>query len=371
MTTHSPYGPSASHRWMRCPASIKRSEGLPNRTSAAAEEGTLLHEMAEHWLRHDSPPPKWNELNQEQQNVVGLYVNTVNLAKVDAGSERNTRLYVEHQFQLKCHPMFFGTADAVVMNPITRKLKVLDLKCGAGVPVEVDYNGKINPQLGYYALGALELWPEDTMTPEIEIIVVQPRAGGVKRRKVTLQELLELRGELLRAATLAELDNPPAEAGLHCKFCPAAGQCAELKTYSLELAKLEFSETAIEPEKISGPQLAKILDRANVLEAWIRAVREEATRRIQQGRSLPGWKLAPSRPIRKWRDEKLVEKRLADLGMTSIYVQSLVSPAQAEKALKRLDWDFEAQMGDLVEKVSSGVRLIHEGEASSAEDDFA
>ena len=370
MSTHSPYGPSASHRWMRCPASIPRSAGLPNRSSPAAEEGTHLHEQAEHWLRHDEPPLGWNDLTEEQQGVVATYVNTVKLARLAAA--KNAQLYVEHKFTLKCHPMFFGTADAVVMAPEKGILRVLDLKCGAGVPVEVDYNGRINPQLGYYALGALDLWPEGYEYPEdIEIVVVQPRAGGVKRRKVTQRELCELRDELIEAAELAELDEPPAFAGSHCKFCLAAATCGDLKKYSLEVAKMEFGAEPIRPSILKGSALAEALERASVLESWIKSVREEALNRIKDGVVIPGWKTAPTRPVRKWTDEKIVEKRLADLGMTSIYVQSLVSPAQAEKALKTLEWDFEAQMGDLVEKVSSGERLIHDTSTPNAEDDFA
>lgn len=367
MSTHSPYGPSASHRWMRCPASIKRSEGKPNKSSPAAEEGTLLHGHAEHWLRHDGPGPGWDDLTVEQQGVVAQYVNVVTLAKLDTHGE----LYVEHKFKLKCHDLFYGTADAVIMSVNLRKLRVLDLKAGAGVPVEVDYAGKINPQLGYYGLGALDLWPEGKPLPEdIEIVVVQPRAGGVKRRKVRIEELWELRDELLAAAKLAEQDDPPAEAGPHCKFCLAAAECPTLRAYSLELARLEFGDDATPPNAMDAVALAETLERAHVIEGWIKAVREEAMSRIQRDEKIPGWCIAPSRPVRKWTDEKKVEKRLADLGVNSIYVSTLVSPTQAEKALKAIEWDFEAQMGDLVEKVSSGLRLIRRADETSAEDDF-
>lgn len=368
MSTHSPYGPSAAHRWVRCPASIKRSAGKPNRSSPAAAEGTLLHGHAEHWLRHDGPGPGWDDLTAEQQWVVGQYVNVVNLARMECKGE----LYVEHKFKLKCHTMFFGTADAVLMNIKRGILRVMDLKAGAGVPVEVDYSGKINPQLGYYALGALDLWPEDEPPPDdIEIVVVQPRAGGVKRRTVRVEELRELREELLAAAAKAELDDPPAEAGAHCKFCLAAAECPTLRDYSLELARMEFSDDATPAEDMNDLALAETLERANVIEGWIKSVRAEAQSRITEGGKVPGWRLAPSRPVRRWTDEKKVEKRLADLGMNSIYVQSLVSPAQAEKALKALEWDFEAQVGDLVEKVSSGTRLVREAAEPNAEDDFA
>lgn len=367
MSTHSPYGPSASHRWMRCPASIKRSAGKPNKSSPAAEEGTLLHGHAEHWLRHDGPGPGWDELTNEQKWVVGQYVNVVNLAKLETKGE----LYVEHKFKLKCHTMFWGTADAVIINADTGTIKVIDLKCGAGVPVEVDYSGKINPQLGYYTLGALDLYPEAFEVNDIEIVVVQPRAGGVKRRKTTLLELYELRDQLVGAAKLAERDDPPAAAGPHCKFCLAAAECPTLRAYSLEMARMEFGDDATPPGEMNAAALAETLDRANVIEGWIKSVRAEAMSRIKANNPVPGWTVAPTRPVRKWTDENLAAKRLADLGVNDLYNRSLVSPTQAEKALKTLEWDFEAQVGDLVEKVSGGERLIREAEQSSAEEDFA
>lgn len=367
MTTHSPYGPSAAHRWMRCPASVKRSEGKPNRSSPAAEEGTLLHGHAEHWLRHDAAGPDWRDLTAEQRQVVIDYVNVVNLEKALTNSE----LYVEHKFHLKCHPMFFGTADAVLMNPEKGVLRVLDLKAGAGVPVEVDYSGKINPQLGYYALGALDLWPKNFSVDDIEIIVVQPRAGGVKRRKVTLTELYDLRAELMFAAALSTEAQPLAEAGPHCKFCLAAAECADLRTYSLEMAQLEFGSEPIEPTTLNNDALAETLERATVLENWIKSVRNEAMDRLRSQQKIPGWGIAPSRPVRKWVDDNKAAQRLADLGLTSIYVNTLVSPAQAEKALKALEWDFEAQVGDLVEKKSNGERLIRDADTPTASDDFS
>lgn len=367
MTTHSPYGPSAAHRWMRCPASVKRSEGRPNRSSPAAEEGTLLHNHAEHWLRHDAAGPEWRDLSAEQQQLVMDYVNVVNLEKELTDSE----LFVEHKFHLKCHPMFFGTADAVLMNPDKGKLRVLDLKCGAGVPVEVDYAGKINPQLGYYALGALDLWPKNISVDDIEIIVVQPRAGGVKRRKVTLTELYDLRAELLFAAALSTEPQPLAEAGAHCKFCLAAPDCADLRKYSLELAQIEFGDEPVQPTSMDNQALSQTLDRATVLENWIKSVRHEAMERLRSQQKIPGWCIAPSRPVRRWTDEKLAAQRLADLGLKSIYVETLVSPAQAEKAVKSLEWDFETQIGDLVEKKSSGERLMRDAETPDASDDFS
>ena len=147
-------------------------------------------------------------------------------------------LFIENRFKLAAHPEFWGTADAVVQKP-GAELHVIDLKCGRGVAVEVDYGGRINPQLGFYALGALSLFPGPY--GKIFTHVVQPRLGGVKSREVTLDELSKLQAELLRAAANAVADDPRFAAGSHCKFCLARATCPTLRRFVLDTAAMEFA----------------------------------------------------------------------------------------------------------------------------------
>ena len=42
---HSTLSASASHRWLACTASVKFTEGMPDNSSAYAEEGTRAHEL--------------------------------------------------------------------------------------------------------------------------------------------------------------------------------------------------------------------------------------------------------------------------------------------------------------------------------------
>src|SRR3982750_206581 len=44
---HSKYSASGSERWFACPASVKLSEGLPDKTSVWAAEGTRAHAVLE------------------------------------------------------------------------------------------------------------------------------------------------------------------------------------------------------------------------------------------------------------------------------------------------------------------------------------
>lgn len=225
---HSRFGASAAHRWMRCPASVQACMGLPNPSSPAAEEGTMLHEVAAntlYGLSHDYL------LTDEQQDVVDAYVNFV---KAQTG---NGELYIETRFKLSYHSEFWGTADAVIVRG--DDMHVIDLKAGRGVAVEADYHGKVNPQLGFYALGACSyLKRYDWNT--IKISIVQPRFGGIKTRVVTHLELMDLASDMVHAAELAESEKPPFEAGSHCKFCLARSTCPALREMVYELARMDF-----------------------------------------------------------------------------------------------------------------------------------
>lgn len=171
------------------------------------------------------------ELNDEQWEVVNTYVETVK------GEVGDGQLFVEQRFKLPHHPEFWGTADAVIERG--DHLVVVDLKAGRGIEVKADYAGKINPQLGFYGLGAMAALNR-TDWKSIEIVIVQPRYGGVKRRATTVTELNELAGELIEAALKAEWDEPPFEAGSHCHFCLARATCPTLRDEVFKLARMDF-----------------------------------------------------------------------------------------------------------------------------------
>lgn len=237
MSGHSRFGASAAHRWMRCPGSIKATEGLPNPSSPAAQEGTLLHEVAAMVLLGQACPMA-DDLSDEQLDVVGQYVNLVREEDTAGG------LLIETRVQIPSFEEFTGTADAIIYGDDW--IKVVDLKCGRGVNVEAEYAGRVNPQLGFYALGAIAQFP-GWKPDDIEVIICQPRYGGVKRRKVTMLELLELEADMLEAVVKATSPNPPFAAGSHCHFCLARATCPTLRKQVYDLARIDFDDFATAP----------------------------------------------------------------------------------------------------------------------------
>ena len=120
----------------------------------------------------------------------------------------------------------------------------------------------------------------------------------------------------------------------------------------------------ISPLHLSDQRLAEILDNADVIETWLKAVRGLAYQRVEQGHDVPGWKLVPKRAIRKWKDERIVKQRLASEGLDGFMTEGLVTPAQAEKLAKKQG--IQLDLFDLIDAESSGMNLARETNSRDA-----
>ncbi len=233
MSTHSKIGASGMYRWAKCPGSVKLCDGVEQRPSVYAEEGTHAHEIAAAILTGDV----WTNENIPQEMLDAIEVYTKVIRQDHTGP---CEILVEHKFDLSIlHPGLFGTADCVIFYPNKKLLRVYDYKHGKGMAVEVANN----PQLLYYALGAL--LSKRYRATTIELIVVQPRCphkdGPVRRWSIPAFDLINFAADLKEAAMATEKENAPLVAGEHCKFCPASnGKCPVIYSRKLEKAKKEF-----------------------------------------------------------------------------------------------------------------------------------
>ena len=130
----------------------------------------------------------------------------------------------------------------------------------------------------------------------------------------------------------------------------------------------------MQPDELTQAELAKILNDADVIEAWLSNVRDYALRLLQEGKPKPGWKVSPKKGTRKWKDERMVKQRLASEGLTGFMEEKLSSPAQVEKLAKKQG--VQLDLFDLITTESSGVKIVRETDAAasataSAEIDFA
>jgi hypothetical protein len=169
---------------------------------------------------------------------------------------------------------------------------------------------------------------------------------------------------LVAAAALAQSQSAPLVPGDHCEFCRAAGTCPALRAYTLDLAQSEFEfddepGTLPIPAALTPDQLSHILERADVFETWLTAVRARA-HLVAETAGLPGWKLVAKQARRKWTDEVVAAEVLCfDFGVeqSSIFETKLKSPAQAEKFLPPADRKSEA-FKKLCPAISSGLTLV-------------
>jgi hypothetical protein len=239
MSEHSRLSASGAHRWMACPGSIRLSEGLPERPSPYADEGTAAHELAAWALRSRRYDAYGLTTDTEMAAAVDVYLEVVRTAL-----ERGDTLLIEHRVDLgRLDPpvAMYGTADAIILKPKRRQLVVIDLKYGAGVPVEAENN----PQTRYYALGALQAIPIDLVIDTVELVIVQPRrphpAGPVRREILLALELALWGRKLLAAAHRALAPQAPLAPGSWCRFCPAQLTCPALYERALVEAQNDFT----------------------------------------------------------------------------------------------------------------------------------
>lgn len=318
-------------RWSRCPGSVRLEAQAGDVTSPYAEEGTRAHELAELALRtvRDADSCLQGDEPEDMAPAVQVYLDTI---RGDIPDQQAHAQRIEQRFDLsRVHPGCFGTADFVLWEPARRLLRVYDYKHGAGIAVEV----RDNPQMQYYALGALlEL---GYSADEVEMVIVQPRCshpdGPVRRWRTDALELLEFRADLQDYAKATEDPDAPLVPGDHCRFCKAAATCPELQKKSKAIAQRQFrSDLTYDPQ-----ELADTLRWLPVLEAWCKNVREFAYGEAEHGRCPPGFKLVQKQGRRTWAnpDESLPElAQTAGVDPADLYRHQPLPLGEAKKVLQ-------------------------------------
>lgn len=372
---HAVLSASGAERWLKCPGSVRLSAGLPDVQSEYAAEGTAAHELAQKCIETGHDPAEF--IGDEWP--VGDFTFTVTDEMADAVKDYIEAIEpytgepwewaIEQRLDLSSlYPGMFGTADFVSYNNETHDLVVCDFKYGRGVVVTV----QDNPQLLYYGLGAARA-NHNRGINKLRLVVCQPRAkeggGAVRSWEIDSVDLLEWSYDLLNGAKATEAPDAPLNAGEWCRFCKAAATCPELQKTSFEAACAEFDTsgqmTVTDPAAYSPDELALALQRGEILEVWLKRVRETAHAEATAGRIPTGYKLVAKRAIRKWRDEDEAEKFFASHG-EEIFVKRLKSPAQMEALIvpklegksKRAKIEaFGELAGKLINKVSNGTVL--------------
>ncbi|MNQ64613.1 hypothetical protein D3C85_790430 [compost metagenome] len=285
-----------------------------------------------------------------------------------------------------------GTSDTVIIKGKTAV--IADLKYGRGVQVFAEGN----EQLLIYGASAVADFDALGEIEEVELHILQPRLNHFDVWKLSVAEMNE-RIEVIRQTAKKILAGPEGLTAVpgakQCKFCKVPpDQCQERTDYTLEVICSDFVDLDKGFVKVEMPQaekllaqsfgvkpaavtlhesyqgseyathftvkkpnirpsleaaeaklpdasderLATLMDAADMIEGFAKAVRAEVERRLLAGKFTDArYKLVEGRQgARSWTSEEEAEAALKAmrLKVDQMYDFKLISPTTAEKVLK-------------------------------------
>jgi hypothetical protein len=372
MTSHADASPSSASIWLNCPASVTKARRTQRLPTIYMAEGTAAHVVAE-LLIHGLPAPEHLVVDGFEIAVDDAMLEAVERFVGYIEQLRQTTDYTVTESSVRVYDLpepLYGTADVIASTLATKTIEVVDLKYGRGVAV----SAVNNPQLRIYGLGALESHPKDTFPIDtIRLTIVQPRQPGEvgeNQEILSVEELTAWRDEVLAPALTRIADNDATEiTGSHCRWCVRAGECRSLAATRMLDAKAVFDVIEDDPPplpaELADEELAVILDKAGAVEAWLDQVRAEASRRIDHGQAVPGWKLVQKRAMEKWidADEALIVLRETYPDVVDDMVK-LGTPAAVKRVLKANQ--HNDIVATLTTKESSGTTLARDDDRRPA-----
>ena len=370
MAEHAYLSASSSHRWLNCPPSVKLCEGMEDKPSEFAQEGTDCHELCAYLvstaLGEDVPDPTANltYYSAEMQNCAEEYRNFVLELLEEAKSHcTDPKVYIEQRLDFsKWVEHGFGTGDCVIVSDDI--LQIVDYKHGLGVLVSADHN----TQMMCYALGALELFDDLYDITTIKMTIFQPRRSNVSTWSITKEELLEWADTVLRpTAALAYEGKGEFKAGDHCQFCKAKATCRKRAEYNLQLAKYDFAM----PDTLEEGEIAAILPQIDHLVSWANDVKAYALTQAQNGTHYDGFKVVEGRRVRKFTDDDMVAEKVKAAGYDPYEKKLLGITAMTSLLGKK---QFNELLGDMVVMPAGKPTLVPESDKrpaiNTAIDDF-
>jgi hypothetical protein len=118
-------------------------------------------------------------------------------------------------------------------------------------------------------------------------------------------------------------------------------------------------------DNIDTVTMSQMLQSADLLEQWLKDIRGLAHQVLEKGGKVPGYKLVAKRSTRQWVDEQSTIDTFRANGMdyTDFFEQKLISPAVAEKLLKKAGKELPKE---LVVSISSGNTMASEDDPRPA-----
>lgn len=368
---HAKLSASGASRWATCPGSVQMEDGIPDKESIYAQEGTLAHEMSELKLKHYLDPKgfgkrklnaaikklKENELYQaEMESYTDTYVDFIKEKALSFSS--NPYIEIEKRVDFsRWVDGGFGTCDCILIHGST--LSIIDLKYGKGVPVSAEQN----EQLILYALGAYDAFNLIYNLDKIEMNIVQPRINNFSTWEISLTELL-LWGDYFKVQAEKALGGngelvPSAKA---CKFCKARDICTARAENNLSLE----SEIKLKPNEIPKDKLYEYISRGEDIAKWVADLKAYALDMCLKGEDVKGLKAVAGRTSRSWTNQDEAINKLIEGGIDEaiIYDKVPLTLAKLEKALGKQQ--FTTLVGDMVVTSEGKPTLVFENDKRPA-----
>ena len=361
MTAHAKLSASSSHRWIACPGSVVAEEGISDRGSIFAEEGTAAHELAEICLTNGHAA---YELIGQPLPENNAYTVTSDMADhvqtfVDYVKSHNGYLMSEQRVDFSnVVPEGFGTADAIVIQDDL--LTVIDLKYGKGVQVDAEDN----TQALLYAIGARNEFGSIYDIKRIKMAIVQPRLDHISEWEINIHDLMKWECRIAEAAqrTLeANAARVPGEK--QCQWCKAKADCPALLALTHKTIGADF-DNLCSTDRLTDAQMREVLDNKKLIVSWFDAIEQRVIEQLESGKPFPGYKMVEGRSLRQWNDEEAAAIKLSEaLSEDEMFTRKMVTPAQAEKLLGKAKAEL---LDGLVVKPSGAPTLAPESDKRPA-----
>jgi hypothetical protein len=321
---------SSAHRWLACPPSAVANEAYPDQDTEYTREGTLAHEVAEVVARVKvlGEPPREEKPEGVTQEMIECAEGYADYIQEQLKTDDAVVLLEQRVDFSPWVPEGFGTCDCIIIQGDT--LTITDYKYGQGVPV----SAVGNPQMKYYALGAINDFGIAYNIKKVEMHIYQPRLNSVSDDSLTVDELMKWGTQNKPIAERAFKGKGKYNPGEHCRFCQHAGRCRALTKTCTEYVEAHSLRVGV--PVLAQWEIADVLRMEPLISLWLKKVKEQAVTALMNGEEVPGYKLVEGKQgNRKWANEYEVYKALNEAGykLEEFTETKLFSPSAMDKVL--------------------------------------
>lgn len=259
----------------------------PSESGAAALMGNRIHLF----LAGDPKQPL-ESLTEEEKDIAGRCLEEQLAVMQSLPHQLGEPDYTTIEKRLWYGDVWSGQVDRIEHWGDHTAL-VLDWKTGR---VGTGNSAAENLQLRAYAVLVKKNLPK---LQRIYVAVVQPMADKFTLAEYDVDTLLEAEKQIQGIVEAALAPNAPrTPSSSACKYCRAKAICPEAGGVASDLAVF----TPAQVPALSNESIADFLEKADVVEAFIEAIRAEAKQRLQDGQEIAGRSLQAGRTSRSVED---------------------------------------------------------------------